>query len=1246
MEDQEWAFVTFTNSQDSTPVRGVSSETEVSEGHLANQQMEAASNEDLPSREGSFEEVAAENQALKSCEEPAMSPYDQAPHSCLSAPSTLQAAAAVGCSVVGEESSFDDEDMPAALRTSSGGAQMPDGHKTHGAKGPLQEQQCQEQVQEREQPLACQASSPAGAAGGQQVPTSRGVVAEAASSRSLSQETCTGPGITSDEAAAAAAAAFENDDGTPISLWRVTSERIALIKEACRSTVHVQPTAQHKYLRVLVVGSPGIGKSSLVRNMWSPFAIKHSTEAASLPLADQGCTTEAEGGLGISPTATTGTGNSSLEEGGILTQTWEAEARAGLTTYHYTILEASVDDHNWFQQHEALKGAVEQGYDRYLVAESDPLRMQPLQDVTDPRYDVCIVLLPPDDAREMDIDDFAWTEREFIDLLACYLPVIPVVAQADRLCPEDLEDLRHDLNHLLCMTGPVMYHGLSVAAKAALGQLLYCRTASGQDGKDRGGSQGSVAGAGMEEEAWTRDGRFPLAVVAGSEAEESSLHPWATSEAFLCPQSDVLALRRLLLETGLEPLKACTEARYLHYRSLKLVPPRGPAAGQPSALHVSTAGIAGSSLAGVAHGDTRTPPRAVEGDNTPTKRAAAKAAAAGNGPGSKKAKKDPAQRAQQAQQGSTVAASGKGGEPRPTAAAGASRRAAAAEAGTAGVGGWPGNKGEQQGAQQARQGTAVGSGAPASAAPSTPQPRSTSARGPAPRPSSTSTRRSATARRRLTYSQKAFVFLLLLSLEGLAVNWWLVSRLPARQAARSHVQPTHNAGASPHLPGAAAAPGIGASISSKAMGTSSARLSVEARLSRLEITTNLSVEEGSNIWKPGLSRLEASADRTDWRLQEHGRRLALLTAELADVRGGLHPMDRRGRQAVGKAGDAAGLAQDQAQGQIACPRLMRYLILLQVQAQVDALRTSLADAYRIIYDQLLPRAEESGTAPAGLTQLSDQVAALEVSLSSLSATFDERITRALQQAPGQRQQGALVRGMTSADDNKGQTTRGSSSHNNPFSPVGEKGSKGSEPGHSRAQQGSEPGHSRAGMLGAVKGVYKQWRRQVAKDLRRQAGKHSRAFEETLKRVLKAVGERFEGLEDDMDSQEYDMLRQRREVKGQVALLDAKVTDLQVDLEALREEVKDDISQVAVRAVTASEALPKEVDRLMDGMDATLAVLEGRVAALELQLENRPLLERAKITMGAHQPGDASKAQASNEEGGGWGGWWVAEDEDD
>ena len=48
----------------STPERGVSSETEVSEGHLANQQMEAASNEDLPSREGSFEEVALQDPAL------------------------------------------------------------------------------------------------------------------------------------------------------------------------------------------------------------------------------------------------------------------------------------------------------------------------------------------------------------------------------------------------------------------------------------------------------------------------------------------------------------------------------------------------------------------------------------------------------------------------------------------------------------------------------------------------------------------------------------------------------------------------------------------------------------------------------------------------------------------------------------------------------------------------------------------------------------------------------------------------------------------------------------------------------------------------------------------------------------------------------------------------------------------------------------------------------------------------------
>ena len=94
--------------------------------------------------------------------------------------------------------------------------------------------------------------------------------------------------------------------------------------------------------------------------------------------------------------------------------------------------------------------------------------------------------------------------------------------QADRHCAEDLEDLRSYLNNLLGMIGPVMFTGGSEAAKAALGRLLDCFTASGKCVEENeGGSQGSMASVGVGgEEAWSDEGRFPLSVLAGSESEE------------------------------------------------------------------------------------------------------------------------------------------------------------------------------------------------------------------------------------------------------------------------------------------------------------------------------------------------------------------------------------------------------------------------------------------------------------------------------------------------------------------------------------------------------------------------------------------------------------------------------------------------------------------------------------------------------------------------------------------------------
>ena len=93
-------------------------------------------------------------------------------------------------------------------------------------------------------------------------------------------------------------------------------------------------------LPLLQVGRPGIGKSSLIRNLWSPFAVKHntrSTDTTSPHLPDSGVP-GVEVGLGTKPTGSAADGSNSTEVAGIVMQAWEAEACAGHTVIHYSIL--------------------------------------------------------------------------------------------------------------------------------------------------------------------------------------------------------------------------------------------------------------------------------------------------------------------------------------------------------------------------------------------------------------------------------------------------------------------------------------------------------------------------------------------------------------------------------------------------------------------------------------------------------------------------------------------------------------------------------------------------------------------------------------------------------------------------------------------------------------------------------------------------------------------------------------------
>eukprot|EP00887_Chlorella_sp_A99_P000696 scaffold5.g696.t1 len=131
-------------------------------------------------------------------------------------------------------------------------------------------------------------------------------------------------------------------------------------------------------------------------------------------------------------------------------------------------------------------------------------------------------------------------DLQFIRELSALVPVVPILAKADTMTAEELRDFRHRVRAALPRAG--------------------------------------AAGAGWHfsrealEEAGARHGP-PFAVVASNSMDLATgrfwpvrRYPWGSCEALLSTHSDLSALRRLLFETAYNEIKDHTEHRYHAFR--------------------------------------------------------------------------------------------------------------------------------------------------------------------------------------------------------------------------------------------------------------------------------------------------------------------------------------------------------------------------------------------------------------------------------------------------------------------------------------------------------------------------------------------------------------------------------------------------------------------------------------------------------------------------------------------------------
>nr|BAD42341.1 CDC10 cell division cycle 10 homolog [Nannochloris bacillaris] len=302
--------------------------------------------------------------------------------------------------------------------------------------------------------------------------------------------------------------------------WRTDAERAAkLARErdvaaAFAGLPRVKPQWTHNYMKILIVGDDGLGKTTFIRNLFAAYAAN-----IDFPVADA-----------------SGHGASTLfsDRPEQLCTELAVQDEDSMVFWHYLVQDTpgygDFDGHEDARaQRKAIIDYIQNCSKHYLDLEVDISRRSSMQQIPDTRVDVVLYFLPPHRLRRSDI--------RFIKLLTQVgVPVVPILSKADSMTPEELHVYRHEVHAALHRHG--IWHFSHEALSAAGAQHGPPFAVVGADTIDR-----SV-------------GRFwPV-----------RRYPWGKCESLLTAHSELPILRRLLFETAYWELKANTDKEYHKFR--------------------------------------------------------------------------------------------------------------------------------------------------------------------------------------------------------------------------------------------------------------------------------------------------------------------------------------------------------------------------------------------------------------------------------------------------------------------------------------------------------------------------------------------------------------------------------------------------------------------------------------------------------------------------------------------------------
>lgn len=292
------------------------------------------------------------------------------------------------------------------------------------------------------------------------------------------------------------------------------------VRSAFSGLPKVKPQWRDYYMKILIVGECGQGKSTFIKNIFASYTQDPNLKVNDVP----------------GPTSK----DAFVANPDKLQTEIVVRDERNMLAYHYRVQDTPGYDNMEVNLEPVLDYIKAQNY-KALEYEQNAKRVSAMSKWTDPRVDVCVYFIAPHRLKQMDI--------EFMKQLSAEVPVLPVLAKADCMTSAELDSFREHVRTAL-------HHASKEVGRPIVHQFS-------REALSEAGSAHQVP---------------PFSIVASNTMDLSvgrfwpvREYPWGSCEALSSRHSDLAALKKLLFEVSYMELKDATESRYYKYRESQLL---------------------------------------------------------------------------------------------------------------------------------------------------------------------------------------------------------------------------------------------------------------------------------------------------------------------------------------------------------------------------------------------------------------------------------------------------------------------------------------------------------------------------------------------------------------------------------------------------------------------------------------------------------------------------------------------------